>query len=391
MNILLLAPHPFYQERGTPIAVSLLLRVFSERGDRVSVLTYHEGSDLSFPNVTIRRIPRLPLVRNIRPGFSLKKVLCDLVMVFHAVRLTKRGGYDVVHAVEESVFIAMLLKRLFHIPYVYDMDSSMPQQLVEKSLLFKPLSPIMRWCERRAVRGADAVIAVCDALAELARRHEPARLTVLRDVSLLPHAQAGTPGPPPTPHEQRPVRFLYIGNLEAYQGVDLLLRAFALLHQADNLATLTIAGGTPRHVRHYAARAQTLGIAESVSFEGHQPVEKMPDLIADADVLVSPRIKGSNTPMKIYSYLDAARCVLATDLPTHTQVLNNDVAMLCDPTPRGMAEAMAILVHDPELRRRLAQAARKLAAQKYSFEVFKKTLNQLYNALLAELPSHGHA
>ena len=75
MNILLLAPHPFYQERGTPIAVDLLLRVLAERGEQVDVLTYHEGEDRAYPGpgaVRLFRIPPPPACRNIRPGFSLK-------------------------------------------------------------------------------------------------------------------------------------------------------------------------------------------------------------------------------------------------------------------------------------------------------------------------------
>ena len=74
MKILLLAPHPFYQARGTPIAVNTVLEFLSSRGHEVDVLTYHEGADVNIPNCRIYRIPRVPGVRNIRPGFSLKKV-----------------------------------------------------------------------------------------------------------------------------------------------------------------------------------------------------------------------------------------------------------------------------------------------------------------------------
>jgi len=53
MRILLLAPHPFYQERGTPIAVNQILRVLATRGDAVDVLTFHEGQDLHYKNVSV--------------------------------------------------------------------------------------------------------------------------------------------------------------------------------------------------------------------------------------------------------------------------------------------------------------------------------------------------
>ena len=115
MNILLLAPHPFYQERGTPIAVDLLLRVLSQRGNTIDVLTYHEGAPRAYPGVTLHRIPDIAGIRDIRPGFSWKKVVCDLVLMFKAFRLAGGRKYQVVHAVEESVFIAILLRLVYQI------------------------------------------------------------------------------------------------------------------------------------------------------------------------------------------------------------------------------------------------------------------------------------
>lgn len=104
MNILFLAPEPFYQERGTPIAVDRLLRVLSERGDAVDLVTYHEGQDQEYEHVRVFRVPGLPLLNGIRPGFSWKKVICDVLMLIKAVRLATKRRYHLVHAVEESVF-----------------------------------------------------------------------------------------------------------------------------------------------------------------------------------------------------------------------------------------------------------------------------------------------
>ena len=59
--------------------------------------------------------------------------------------------------------------------------------------------------------------------------------------------------------------------------------------------------------------------------------DRVARLLGEADVLVSPRLKGLNTPMKIYSYLDSGTAVLATRLRTHTQVLDDRTAYLVDP------------------------------------------------------------
>lgn len=185
MNILLLAPQPFYQDRGTPIAVGLILRGLSERGDHVEVITYHEGTDIEYDHVTVHRILNISCIHHIRPGFSWKKVVCDFFMFFKVLRLAAQKHYDMVHAVEESVFMALILKWAFQIPYVYDMDSSLSQQIVEKYPFLSPLKLFLKYFEGIAVRNAEAVMPVCDALARIIEEYRPKKVTVLPDVSLL--------------------------------------------------------------------------------------------------------------------------------------------------------------------------------------------------------------
>jgi len=130
MKVLLLAPQPFYQLRGTPIAVKRLAESFSRRGWLVDILTFHEGSAVEIPNVRIFRIPRIPGTRGVRPGFSLKKILCDLAIFAKAARMVRHERYDLIHAGEESAFIAMLFKWGAGYPYIYDMDSCLSEQMV---------------------------------------------------------------------------------------------------------------------------------------------------------------------------------------------------------------------------------------------------------------------
>lgn len=389
MKILLLAPHPFYQERGTPIAVDLLLTVLSRRGDQVDVVTFHEGSDRAYPGVTLHRIPRLPGMRGIRPGFSFKKLGCDVFVLAKALRLAARGHYQVVHAMEESVFMAMLIRLCLRTPYVFDMDSYLPQQMTEKFRALAVFAPILKWFEGLAIRHALAVVPVCDALAELARPYAPRKLCLLRDVSLLApeHLPIGSPtiGGPTAGGELPPALsglphpcFLYIGNLERYQGMDLLLDSLALLLKSGVQATLVIAGGKETDIRHYQAKAGIAGLGANVRFIGPWPIGRMAELFAVADVLVSPRIQGNNTPMKIYSYLQSGKPILATDLPTHTQVLTTTVAVLAPPTPELFAAAMRALIEHPDQGRELARRAKVLADEQYSFPVFERTVRELY-------------
>jgi len=89
-----------------------------------------------------------------------------------------------------------------------------------------------------------------------------------------------------------------------------------------------------------------------------------------ADVLISPRIIGSNTPLKIYTYLRSGKPIIATNLCTHTQVLNSTVAVLVHPEPAAMAKGILTVLHDPLLSKRIGQNALSLFKEKYSFDNF---------------------
>jgi glycosyltransferase involved in cell wall biosynthesis len=385
MNILFLAPQPFYEERGTPIAVDRVLRVLSAREEEVALVTYHQGSARSYPHVQHHRAPDVPFVRRVRPGFSWEKVICDLAMLPVVAGLTFRKRYTLVHAVEESVFMALMLKLVFRVPYIYDMDSSLSQQIGEKYPAARPLVRLLAAAEGFSIRHARAVVPVCESLAQHIASYRPRQVVILPDVSLLQPVQAGQVENLRKVLGITGTLILYVGNLETYQGIDLLLDSFALVASQSPDASLVIIGGEAADCMKYQERCHTLGVERRVFLIGPRPVEHLAGYLAQADILVSPRIKGTNTPMKVYSYLDSGKAVLATDLPTHTQVLTNQVAQLAAAGPASFAKALLMLVQDPALRERLGQAGRQLVRDAYSPAAFNQKLNHLYDDMRREL------
>src|SRR4029453_3721862 len=106
-------------------------------------------------------------------------------------------------------------------------------------------------------------------------------------------------------------------------------------------AHLVIVGGLEQDIERYRRRAQHLGIVAQVHFLGPRPVASLNGLSQRADVLLPPRLKGLNTPMKIYSYLDSGIAVLATRLRSHTQVLDDRTAHLVEPDPEALGDGLA--------------------------------------------------
>jgi glycosyltransferase involved in cell wall biosynthesis len=388
VRILVLAPQPFFQARGTPLAVKTILEFLSTRGHQVDVLTFHEGEDVEIANCRIHRIARPFWVRNIRPGFSVKKVICDVFMFAKCLRMMRSSRYDLIHAVEESAFIAAAMQRISGIPYVYDMDSSLAEQLVNTYPGLQFAFSTLRRCEALAVRHSLGVLTVCAALEDVAHEHAPGKpIGRVEDTTLL--SPAGSPsgnGQSPDPlvslgvGTQAPVA-MYVGNLEHYQGIDLLLDGFR--HTVARLpnAHLVIVGGLQPDVERYRRQAQRLGIVAQVHFLGPRPLSALQGLLSRADVLVSPRLKGLNTPMKIYSYLDSGTAVLATRLRTHTQLLDDRTAYLVAPDPKSFGDGLAHLLSDPVLRSRLATEAKAYVQREFTPEAAHRKLSTFYTMM----------
>ena len=392
MRILVVAPQPFYQERGTPIATRLLLEALQAAGHNVDVLTYHVGNDPKLPGVRVFRAPAIPFISDVPIGFSVRKVLCDLALLWRLFTLTRRRRYDVLHAVEEAVFLSLLVRAFvgrrstlgtdkldrLGCRVVYDMDSSLPEQLVGKYAALRFVDGVLRRLERLAIARSDLVLAVCNDLATRARGYATnTPIDVVEDVSLL----GGGGKRAESENLRRGLLYgellvLYVGNLEHYQGVDLMLDAIAKLESPP--MKFVAVGGNHEAVVAYRRRVAELGLGGQVAFIGARPLAQLGPLLEQADVLVSPRLHGQNTPMKLYSYLAAGKAVLATRIRSHTQVLSDDNALLVEPTPAAVARGLDVLLRSPLLRERLALAARRLATTRYSLTQFRASLASAY-------------
>lgn len=387
LRVLAIAPHSFYIDRGTPIDVDILVRALAERGCAVDLACYHEGEHREYPGLAIHRIEAGPELANIGPGFSGKKLRADRRLYKLAMSLALQNDYDVVHAGEEAVFMAMRIRSKLGVPYVYDMDSSIAQQMVEKMPWLRPVAFGFNAFEARAIRKAVACAPVCHALGDLAKARGARHYEVLHDISQI-DPDSMTAGDRDLGEElglEGPV-FMYVGNFEPYQGVELLLQGFAESMKRGTKASLVIAGGSDEHLAEYRHKASALGLDGHAHFIGRWPVNDLGDLLTQADVLVAPRTRGINTPQKIFPYMHSGKAVLLTELPTHTQIVDDTVCMLGQPTPSGFADSIDTLANDAGLRDRLGAAGRAFVERDHVYAAHRRRVDRLYDYVEAQLP-----
>jgi glycosyltransferase involved in cell wall biosynthesis len=375
MRILMIAPEPFFEPRGTPFSEYHRIRALLELGHTVDLVTYPFGQAVTLPGLRVFRCLRPPLLREVRIGPSLAKVPLDLALTVTAMRRALSDRYDAIHSHEEGAAIGIVLSALLGIPHIYDMHSSLPQQL---SNFAYSRSRVLRWVftrfERAAVRHSKVVIVICPELQRIVQEVQPDAAPIL--IENAPGAGDGpVAGPPAAVRAAFGVApstplVVYTGTFEAYQGLDLLFAAAALVVRSRPDVRFLLAGGRPEQIASARAEAAAAGVGDAVIFTGELPAADIPGILEAADVLVSPRSRGTNTPLKIYQYLRSGRAIVATRLLTHTQVLDDTVAFLTGVSPRAFADGMLAALDDPATAAAVGARAAALAATKYSYDAY---------------------
>jgi glycosyltransferase involved in cell wall biosynthesis len=380
MRILMIAPEPFFEPRGTPFSEYHRIRALADLGHTVDLVTYPFGKDVDLPGLKLHRSWRPPFVHRVKIGPSLAKVPLDALLALKACHVAWkwRREFGMVHSHEEGGAIGVVLASLLGVPHLYDMHSSLPEQLSNfKFSRSKLLLVMFQWLERLMISRSRAVIVICKYLGDLVMSIDPkARVVLIENAP-----GSGDVAPVDGARETIRARYdvgagapllLYTGTFEAYQGLDLLFAAMRVVRAARPDARLMLVGGHADQIDAATHDARQAGVEDVTVFTGEQPSGDIPKFLDAADVLVSPRSRGKNTPLKLYQYLRAGRPIVATDLLTHTQVLDPSIACLAEATPEGYGAACLRVIADEAYAATLSSEAARVAETRYTYEAYRE-------------------
>ena len=237
------------------------------------------------------------------------------------------------------------------------------------------------WWEQVGERRADAVIALTPRLAGLvtgagvpAQRVHVIPSGVPDGLFDGPSAPEPLVGLPPRP------RAVFLGRLHVQKGVDVLVRAVAMLPGVQ----LMLAGDGPERaaLRRLVA---SLGIGDRVRFLGFVPRTQVPGLLAAADVLVLPS-RYEELGTAVIEGMRAGVPVVAADTGGVSATVTDGVTGLLVPPgqPTALAAALRRVLTDDGLARRLADAARR-RSRDYSWEVLADRVLGVYRDVLGDV------
>ena len=387
LRVLVLAPTPFFADRGCHVRILEEARAVLPLGVELRLVTYHIGRDV--PGFPIDRIACVPWYGKLEAGPSWHKPYLDLLLLCKALRVARGFKPQLIHAhLHEGAFIGAILKRVLRVPLLFDCQGSLTAEITDHgfvrqgSFLQKSFALLERWINL----SCDFIVTSAGPTVELLVRSGVPRGRVR---ALMDGVDTEVFSPPPGVEVQalrarlglpadRPI-VSYLGLLNSYQGVDLLLEAAALLKgQGARLHFLIM--GFPEG--GYREKAEGLGVAEMVTFTGRIPYDQAPLYLGAGDLAVSPKISLTEANGKLFNYIACGLPVVVFDTPVNREILGDAALYARFGDAADLASAIGRLAGDRELREELGRRGRARAESEHSWKARGKELVALYRKLL---------
>lgn len=354
--------------------------LLARMGHAVTVFTANRGEPGDYPApLDVRRLRAVVRVGNapLMPGL-----------------LAQLRRYDLIHVHYPFIFgqeMIYLLSLLRHLPYVvtYHQDLILQGMKGRAVLLHERLlgQRILRRARRvmftsldyaRASRVSHLLEQAPDRIAELPNGVDPDRFRPGQDVSAL----AGQYGIKETDEV-----VLFVGGLDTphyFKGVDVLLRAVALLDNPD-VKLLVVGDGDLRPA--YERQAAALNLQAQVRFCGRVSDEMLPLHYALCDIHVLPSTTmGEAFGVVLLEAMASARPVIASALPGVRSVVDDGQnGYLARPGDAGeLAAKLRLLLDDPDGRRAMGQCGRMKAETRYAWGQIARQLETIYMEVLTD-------
>jgi len=386
LRILMIAPTPYFSDRGCHVRIFEEAKALIARGHQVRIVSYHLGRDLE--PVPVDRIPALPWYRKQEAGPSWHKPYLDLLLLCKAMAVARRFKPNLIHGhLHEGALIGWAVARFRKIPLLFDYQGSLCGESLNHGFFRKGSFQhrLFNWIEGKIQCLADLIItSSTPAVQELATvwKQDAGRVIALPDgvdTAVFRHYSRKDARQQLGLDEEVPV-IIYLGLLNRYQGVDLLLQAAKVLIQQGRMFHLVLMG-YPDQL--YRQKADELNIASFITFTGLVDYARAPQMLAAGDLAVSPKISDTEANGKLLNYMACGLPVVAFETPVNRELLGSDGIYAAFGDVEDLASCMATALGDREQLRQRGRRLRQRAVDLHGWECRTQELTSIYQRLLA--------
>jgi len=384
LKILMIAPTPFFADRGCHVRIYEEARALIALGHEVCIVTYHLGRDMEgIPTV---RIPPVPWYGKLSAGPSWHKPYLDILLFFRALALCRRHRPDVIHAhLHEGAFLGLFLKKLLHIPLVFDCQGSLTAELLDHGFIRKGSLPyrFFLYLEKLVNNGSDFIIA--SSRAGAADLTESWLVPEGRVKSVIDGVDSAQFRPFPRDAARQSLNLplngqvaVFLGVLNRYQGIDLLLDVVKILKERGTALHFLVMGFPEES---YIKKAAAQGVADQITFTGRIDYAKAPLYLCAGDIAISPKISLTEANGKLFNYMACGLPTVVFNNPVNREILGDSGVYARLGDPADFASRIEELLHDQTRMNELAKAVRAMAEMKHSWSARGEQLADIYHEI----------
>ena len=390
-RILMIAPTPFFADRGCHVRIYEEARALQGHGCKVILCTYHIGRDME--GIRTERIINVPWYKKLEAGPSWQKPFLDILLLINSFRVARSFKPHIIHAhLHEGAFIGRFVSRWFSIPLLFDYQGSMTAEMADHEFLekggifFRALRRLERWIDK----GADIIVpsssgSAAHLISEFNIPIEKVRTVidgVDTDIFRPEYGADDLRERLGLPKGRKVV--VYLGLLNEYQGVDLLLDAARDVVKNAPEAHFLIMGYPD--VEKYREMADKMGISSNVTFTGRIDYGEAPRYLCLGDVAVSAKLSKTEANGKIFNYMAAGLPTVCFDTSINREILG-DVGIYAEfGNKDSLASAIVSILSDPEGFARLKVSVRKRAVEELSWRKAGEKMLAIYKDISSPPP-----
>jgi glycosyltransferase involved in cell wall biosynthesis len=385
LKIMMLAPTPFFSDRGCHVRIFEEARAIAAEGHQVEIVTYHLGRDM--PGIVTRRTPRIPWYGKLEAGPSWHKPYLDILLFFKALAVAKAFKPDLIHAhLHEGAFAGIFLKKLLNVPLLFDCQGSLTGEIVDHGFVSKGsfAAALFGRMEGFINKSADVIITSSSPAADdlLQKWGVPAdKVTAVTDGvntdEFAPADGTAIRQELGIPADARVAAFLGVFN--RYQGVDLLLDVVKIMKERGCRIHFLLMGFPDGKYRELAA---SMGVEQMITFTGKIDYARAPEYLAAADVAVSPKLSLTEANGKLFNYMACNLPSLVFDTPVNREILGDTGIYAEFGNAADFASKLERLIGDSELCKLLGERSREKAVEEHSWRFRAGRLSSIYMSLL---------
>ena len=384
-NILMIAPTPFFADRGCHVRILEEAKALQKLGNKVTIYTYGLGRDIS--GIDIRRSIKFPWYNKLSAGPSWHMFYIDPILGIKCIFGILKEKPDVIHAhLHEGATIAYFAKILRpKTPIIFDYQGSLTQELIDHKFIKKEgiLERFMHFLEDRINRMANLIItSSTNSTKQLISNFKIDNKKVFTITDGV-NSDEIYPGEDKLnirekfeiPESKKII--IYVGVLNKYQGIDLLLETISILKEkevSEKIHFLIV--GFPE--KSYIEMSEKLQISNLITFTGKIDYDKVPDYLRAADIAITPKISQTEANLKVFSYMAAGIPTVCFDNSVNREILRDLGVYAKLGEKESLVEVIVNLVNKPEKIEKLGKKSREAAIRKYSWKSVAEKLVEVY-------------